>query len=373
MGSWWRSEEMVYVSLIMSEQAAPAVVRELGNIGCMQIIDLNPELTPFQRRYVSYIKRCDEIERKIRYLNGEIKSLDIPIKPAGEVSDFIDNPTDSDALSHGAYLLETLESKLDMHEQQLLELNKYSVKLTEEYNSKVEYHHVLQKARTIFGKEMGNIENAELKPISGGGRGGVDTGISLSPLISAASAERGGVNENQDLIFSNVAGVLPLVDKVRFERMLFRATRGNCYVRFSDITITPGKKDEEDRQVITKGPPVDKTVFIIFYKSQAIEGKIKRICDAFSARRFDLADLDRPLQLATKQEANLKELTEAKQILDKNIDTRYTICDEIALQIESWLWTVRREKAIYHTLNSFKSDISNVLRCRAWILKNKIG
>lgn len=30
MGSWWRSEEMTYVSLILSEEAAPACVRELG-------------------------------------------------------------------------------------------------------------------------------------------------------------------------------------------------------------------------------------------------------------------------------------------------------------------------------------------------------
>lgn len=128
---------MVYVSLIMSEHAAPAVVRELGVLGCMQFTDLNPELTPFQRRYVSYVKRCDEIERKIRYLYGEVKSMEIPVKPAGEIIDFVESPTGVDSASHGAYLLETLETKLDMHEQQLLELNKFSLKLTEEYNSKV--------------------------------------------------------------------------------------------------------------------------------------------------------------------------------------------------------------------------------------------
>lgn len=32
MGSWWRSEDMSYVSLILSEEAAPACIRELGNI-----------------------------------------------------------------------------------------------------------------------------------------------------------------------------------------------------------------------------------------------------------------------------------------------------------------------------------------------------
>ena len=32
MGSWWRSEEMTYMSLILSEDAAPACIRELGTI-----------------------------------------------------------------------------------------------------------------------------------------------------------------------------------------------------------------------------------------------------------------------------------------------------------------------------------------------------
>ena len=66
MGSWWRSEDMAFVSLIISEEAAAACIRELGVMGCIQFQDLNPELTPFQRRYVTYIKRFDEIERKVR-------------------------------------------------------------------------------------------------------------------------------------------------------------------------------------------------------------------------------------------------------------------------------------------------------------------
>lgn len=57
MGSWWRSEDMTFVSLILSEEAAVSCVRELGSLGCIQFTDLNPELTPFQRRYVAFVKR----------------------------------------------------------------------------------------------------------------------------------------------------------------------------------------------------------------------------------------------------------------------------------------------------------------------------
>ncbi len=137
MGSWWRSEEMTYVSLIFSEEAAPSCIRELGILGCLQFTDLNPELTPFQRRFVAYIKRCGEIERKIRYVNGEVKKMGVPVQPAGSVDSFVENYNGQETAT-GAYLLESLESKLDVYEQQLLELNKYSKKLTEEYGHKVE-------------------------------------------------------------------------------------------------------------------------------------------------------------------------------------------------------------------------------------------
>lgn len=135
MGTWWRSEDMSYVSLILSEEAAPASIRELGVLGCLQFTDLCPELTPFQRRYVVYIKRCDEIERKIRYLNEEVKTMGVPVQPAGSVDTFVQNYTGESA--SGAYLLESLESKLEGFETQLVELNKYSKKLTEEYSHKV--------------------------------------------------------------------------------------------------------------------------------------------------------------------------------------------------------------------------------------------
>ena len=128
--------DMTYVSLIVSEEAAPACIRELGVLGCFQFMDLNPELTPFQRRYVSFIKRCDEIERKIRYVHGEVKRMEIPVQSAGLVETFVEHTVDGEAAS-GAYLLESLESKLDVYEQQLVELNKYSKKLTEEYSQKV--------------------------------------------------------------------------------------------------------------------------------------------------------------------------------------------------------------------------------------------
>lgn len=125
---------MTYVSIIVSEEAAATCIRELGTLGCIQFVDLNPDVTPFQRRYVVFIKRCDEIERKIRFINGEIRKVGVPVQSAGSIKAFVDN---NSAVDTGAHVLESLESKLELYEQQLVELNKYSNKLTEEYSHKV--------------------------------------------------------------------------------------------------------------------------------------------------------------------------------------------------------------------------------------------
>lgn len=353
MGSWWRSEDMTYVSLIFSEEAAASCIRELGILGCIQFTDLNPELTPFQRRYVNYIKRCDEIERKIRYINGEVKKMDVPVQPAGDVDSFVENHNASETAA-GSYLLESLESKLNVYEQQLIELNKYNAKLTEEYSQKVEFHHLLIKSRKFLG-EATHIERSESML---DGDDNEEVGFAMTPLVAADDTTT--AYHGDEMTFSNTAGVLPSADRVRFERMLYRSTRGNCYVRFSPLS---------DRAVDAAGNHIDKVCFVIFYKSAAIETKIKRICDAFSAHRYDLTNLKRPYELQVQQQQNHREMQDARMVLDKNNETRLRLCVDVATNIEEWLWIVRREKSVYHTLNLFKNDVArNLLRGQGWIL-----
>ena len=184
----------------------------------------------------------------------------------------------------------------------------------------------------------------------------------MTPM--GASTEEKGVYHADDMTFSNIAGVIPSADRVRFERMLYRSTRGNCYVRFSALS---------ERALDAAGNHIDKVCFIVFYKSSAIEAKIKRICDAFSANRYNLSDLNRPQELEYQQKQNHREMNEAKSVLDKNTETRLRICVDAAANLEEWMWIVRREKSIYHTLNLFKNDVArNLLRGRGWILTSAI-
>uniref|UniRef100_A0AAY5L409 V-type proton ATPase subunit a n=1 Tax=Esox lucius TaxID=8010 RepID=A0AAY5L409_ESOLU len=63
MGSVFRSEEMCLAQLFLQSGSAYDCISELGEMGLVEFRDLNPTVNPFQRRFVSEIKRCEEMER----------------------------------------------------------------------------------------------------------------------------------------------------------------------------------------------------------------------------------------------------------------------------------------------------------------------
>ena len=320
------------------------------------IFQLNPDLTPFQRRYVSYVKRCDELERKLRFFTNEIEKFDLELVSAGTVDNFVNSPTlvsgTTDATKRsGAQLLESMEVELEQYESQLRELNSYSEKLTREYNEKVELQEVLEKARRFFMTDAPRLAVSELTTGAGG------TGTQAGLLESE-------IRPDLDMRFSSITGVVATEERMRFERMIFRATRGNCYIRFASI-----------KQPITdpeSGAMVEKSVFIIFYKSESIETKLKKICDAFSAHRYSLPDMDDSPAVDKMLTENAQELVDSRTVLLKNQDTRYRLCQLLAKHTERWTWIVLREKAVYHSLNMFKADVSGMLRGEGWVVSESL-
>ena len=312
-------------------------------------------MTPFQRRYVSYVRRCDELERKLRFFAGEIDKFELEMESAGQIDSFLDSPSPSGDKASGAQLLEGLEVELEGYESQLRELNSYSEKLTVEYNEKVELQEVLEKARRFFMTDGPRLAVSEL---ASSGRG-------PSNQENLLDAEGIGARPDLDMRFSSITGVVSTEEKSRFERMIFRATRGNCYVRFAPI-----------KQPITdpeSGQLLEKSVFIIFYKSESIEIKLKKICDAFSAHRYSLPDMDDAASVDKMLTENAQELVDSRTVLLKNQDTRFRLCQMLAKHTERWTWTVLKEKAVYHSLNMFKADVSGMLRGEGWVVGENLG
>jgi len=97
----------------------------------VQFTDLNEGLTPFQRRFVGSLKRCDELERKLKFFAAEVDGCGLPVQTAGSVDEFLRDSAERGAggeLSRsGAGLLEHLEGVLEQHETHLKEVTQLAL------------------------------------------------------------------------------------------------------------------------------------------------------------------------------------------------------------------------------------------------------
>ncbi|KAG7386815.1 H(+)-transporting V0 sector ATPase subunit a [Phytophthora pseudosyringae] len=354
---WLRSAEMEYISLIVNEDAAHDCVQKLGDLGVLEFTDLNPELTPFQRRYVNYVKRCDEMERKLRYFELELAKFSISPKPAGSIDQFLAGSADIRYGSQdtAARALDTLERLLEDKEQELLQLNSMHEKLTREFNERKELQEIISRAGEFFEIEIPEVQARRNSRTSSrsGGYSFVDT----SPGVGAG-------DETASLRFRNVTGVVPADERLKFERMIFRTTRGNCFTRFSPI--------EEPLADPTTGQPITKHAFVIFFQSTFIENKLRKICDAFHARLYSLPPMDDRAAIAHLIQSNAGELNQSSHILRRNRESCVLLCRDLAETLESWKWSVLQEKATYHALNMFRADVSGMLRAEGWVIKEAL-
>lgn len=362
---WLRSEEMEYISLIVHEDAAHDCVQKLGDLGVMQFTDLNPDLTPFQRRYVSYVKRCDEMERKLRYFEGELGKFNIKPKSAGSIDSFL---AGSAEIRYGsqdtaARALDTLERILEDKEQELLQLNNMHEKLTREYNERKELQEIISRAGEFFEIEIPDVPSRRSSRSS---RMSFNSYASMPSYRGQRDAGQPAGNMDESAIrFRNLTGVVPADERLKFERMIFRTTRGNCFTRFSPI--------EEPIVDPSTGNPVLKHAFVIFFQSQFLENKLRKICDAFHARLYTLPSMDDRTAIANLIQSNNGELNQSSHILRRNRESCVLLCRDLAEHLESWKWSVLQEKSTYHTLNMFRSDVMGMLRAEGWVIKSAMS
>jgi hypothetical protein len=68
------------------------------------------------------------------------------------------------------------------------------------------------------------------------------------------------------------AGTIDMESLNAFERLLFRATRGNMYLRYADVgTVTDPNTNKEK----------EKAVFVVFYAGERAKLKVTKACPRF--------------------------------------------------------------------------------------------
>ncbi|VDP07354.1 unnamed protein product [Soboliphyme baturini] len=380
MGSLFRSEEMCRCQLFLQTEAAYACVAELGELGLVQFRDLNPNVNVFQRKFVNEVRRCDEMERMLRFLEKEIKKDRIPILDTGENPDA---PQPREMID-----LEATFEKLD---NELREVNTNEEMLKRNFLELTELKHILRKAQTFFEEapEPSSLiaEDRELlipheEPLKSAAlKIGQSVGLRRSEGRSNTSRLSLEIRvchfprysfklslfsfDKVDLRF--VAGVILRERLPSFERMLWRACRGNVFLKQADI----GEPLEDP---IT-GDYVRKCVVIIFFQGEQLKSRVKKICEGFRAtlypcpetsqerREMALGVMTRIEDLKTVGETTayptkVSTLMANFQVLSQTQDHRHRVLMAASKNIRIWFTKVRKIKAVYHTLNLFNLDVT---------------
>ncbi|XP_065320665.1 V-type proton ATPase 116 kDa subunit a 1-like isoform X2 [Gordionus sp. m RMFG-2023] len=443
MGQLFRSEEMTLCQFFLQAESAYSCVAELGELGLVQFRDLNPEVNAFQRKFTNEVRRCDEMERKLRFLQKEIQKDGIPMLDTG------DNPPAP--LPREMIDLEATFEKL---EAEMKEVNTNAEALKKNYLELTELKQILRKTHAFFDeirrqstppsspyphKTYNRLSKFTAKihsppsstfplpplfpsqtqlitertrllssyPSSSNSNDGDDSNplavsfqmhdtprgitarrtsmsgtaiddphsylipprpppptspqgdlISIGGDSSSDSNIRAPIAANAGNLsmpggsarkLGFVAGVVLRERFPSFEKLLWRACRGNVFLRRSDI-------DNPLEDPVT-GDKVFKVVFMIFFQGDQLRSRVKKICEAFRATLYPC-----PETAAERREMEMGVMTRIEDlstVLSQTQEHRHRVMVAAAKNAKFWFIKVRKIKAVYYALNMCSLDVTH--------------
>ncbi|KAG9296066.1 hypothetical protein G9A89_011918 [Geosiphon pyriformis] len=345
--SLFRSDEMSLIQLFIPSETASPTVAELGELGLIQFRDLNSDVNAFQRAFVNDIRRFDEMERHLRFFTVHIEKSDIYIRP------IVDNTYATRVRS--TQEIDELEQKIKEHERRITQMNRAQETLQKRYLELTEARHVLRET-AVFLKEavsrQDNIRHSFDEP--------------TTPLLDPHDLEHGTTTDGEinQLNLGFVTGVIPRKKMQIFERILWRALRGNLYLNYAEIDepITDPVTDEV----------LDKNVFIIFAHGRELLNKIKKISESLGATLYPVDANSEERRKKLMEITN--SISDLNSVLQNTKNARRAELQKIAENLSAWITIIKKEKGVYHTMNLFNYDMNRkCLIAEGWCPTNEIN
>ncbi|XP_076854084.1 V-type proton ATPase 116 kDa subunit a isoform X2 [Brachyhypopomus gauderio] len=324
MGSLFRSEEMCMAQLFLQSASAYDCIRELGELGLVEFRDLNPSVNAFQRKFVTEIKKCEEMERILVYLLREIKKADIAL-PEGEVNPSAPLP------KHVMGIMEQLQ-RLEL---ELSEVTRNKEKLQKNLLEMTEYTHMLRITRH-FVQRSAERDTAQTQyeefPV-----------LERESVMDYTSMQRLGAK------LGFISGLISRVKLEAFERMLWRVCKGYTILSYGEI--------EETLEEPVNGEPTRTVVFLISYWGDQIGQKVKKICDCYHCHLY-------PYPTSNDERAIVKDglhtrIQDLHTVLQRTEEYLHQVLNNASESVFIWMIQVRKMKAIYHVLNLCSFDVTN--------------
>ena len=179
-----------------------------------------------------------------------------------------------------------------------------------------------------------------------------------------ANGDTQGQQSFSEMNIGFVAGVIPRDRIGAFERILWRTLRGNLYMNQSEIPdpiIDPTNNEE-----------IHKSVFVIFAHGKNILAKIRKISESLGASLYGV-DENSELRRDQIHEVNTR-LGDVNNVLRNTKSTLDAELSQIAQSLAAWMIIIKKEKAVYDTLNKFSYDQARkTLIAEAWCPTNSLA
>lgn len=278
------------------------------------------------------VRRIDDIERQLRFFGKQIETAGLPIEPLDYDSITTQAPS--------VHEIDELADRATHFEQRINSLNESHETLQKRYVELIELRYVLKETGTFFDQAH-DQSNAIRKS--------TDDTEEASLLDNAVDMEQQASGGDSSLAVMNIgfiSGVIPRARTMAMERILWRILRGNLYLNQIEI-------DEPINDPVTN-EAVDKNVFTIFAHGSEILAKVRKISESLGATLYTV-DEDPKHRHDQLKEVNSR-IGDIMSVLQNTRQTAHAELRYLAANVQNWMVIVRKEKAIYQTMNLFNYD-----------------
>ncbi|KAI3986159.1 hypothetical protein MKX01_004303, partial [Papaver californicum] len=127
-----------------------------------------------------------------------------------------------------------------------------------------------------------------------------------------------------------ISGIICKSKALSFEKMLFRATRGNMLFKQAPV--------EELLMDPVSTEMVEKAVFVVFFSGEKVKTSVVKICEAFGANCYPVPeDITKQRQLTLEV---LSRLSDLEATLDAGKRQQDNALMEIELPLQKWMYLV---------------------------------
>ena len=294
MGEMFRGKDMSYGQLLVPMTIAIETVEKVGQIGKIQFIDMNDNVSTFERRYANEIKRCEEIERIIRGFDETMTNE--------ENRQYFDK-----LFYRKPYTIEDFNMERKSSDEIILEITQVDEELK-----------TLVNDVTIAEKGVTNIKEE------------IEVCNQMEELLG---------DIQNDSAFQSLKCSIGICDHRKWDSIkmiLWRISRG-----FIVIRSTP----------VSNG----KVAFLLVIQGEELYQKTQQICSSSGVRIFENIPIERQEREEYIIEKNQEE-NQLTEIFNNTLEMKRQCLKRIGEKIECWKYIIERERKIYFVLNMFHVD-----------------